>query len=114
MGKKRKEKNTETSSSNSKKKQKTVKRPDVAAKKNNDRFYQTTVIKCTMNPLCRYKVVQNEIEDCVFWMSRLQIHTSHIMNLFLLQNCGQRWAEQLCVWQMVLGGVSDARQKRDG
>jgi hypothetical protein len=42
-----------------------------------------------MNPLCRYKVVQNEIDDCVFWMSRLQIHTSHIMNLFLLQNCGR-------------------------
>jgi hypothetical protein len=84
MGKKRKDKDTETSP-----KQKTVKRPDVAAKKNNNRFYQTTVIKCTLSPFCRYKVVQNEIEDCVFWMSRLQIHTSHLMNLFLLQNHGR-------------------------
>lgn len=88
MGKKRK-KDTETSSSSSKKKKPATKRPDVAAKKANNRFYQTTVIKCTLNPFCRYKVVQNEIEDCVFWMSRLQIHTSHIMNLFLLQNRGR-------------------------
>ena len=88
MGKKRKN-DTETSSSSSKKKKQTTKRPDVAAKKANNRFYQTTVIKCTLNPFCRYKVVQKEIEDCVFWMSRLQIHTSHIMNLFLLQNRGR-------------------------
>lgn len=69
-------------------KKKKFTRLDVAIKKDKDRFFNKTVVKCTLQPFCKFKVVQREIEECVFYLSRLQIHAHHVMHLLLLRNGG--------------------------
>ena len=56
--------------------------------KADDRFYHKRTIKCTLGTFCRYKVVQREIEECVFWMSRLQIHSHHVLSMWLTRHGG--------------------------
>lgn len=70
----------------SKKKQR---RPDVAQRIADRRYFNTQTIKCTINPFCKYAVVREEIEECVYWASRLQIHTHHVMNLLVLKHNGR-------------------------
>jgi len=64
------------------------KRPDVSRKKQEEKYYNRSVIKCTLGPLCNFAVVRKEIEETVFWMSRLQIHTHHLMTLYLSESKG--------------------------
>jgi hypothetical protein len=54
-----------------------------------NRAYDRYVIKCTLSPLCKYAVVREEIEDAVFWLSKIQIHAHHVMTMHLLQNKGK-------------------------
>jgi hypothetical protein len=68
---------------------KKFKRVDVAKKKADDRFYGTHTIKCTLGRFCKYKTIQREIEECVYWLSRLQIHSHHVMSLWLQRNAGR-------------------------
>lgn len=83
MGKKKRKRSSKTPLRSKK-----FKRVDVAAKKSEDRFYRTYSIKCTLGRFCKYKTVQKEIEECVYWMSRLQIHSHHVMTLWLVRNRG--------------------------
>jgi hypothetical protein len=64
-------------------------RLDVALKKKEDKYYHRHVIKCTLGPFCKYAVIRKEIEDAVFWISRLQIHTHHLMTLYLSEKQGK-------------------------
>ncbi len=53
-----------------------------------DRYYNRHVIKCTLGPLCKFQIVRDEIEQAVYWLSRLQIHAHHVMTLFVVRNNG--------------------------
>ena len=68
---------------------KKFKRMDVAKKKSDNRFYNTHSIKCTLGRFCKYKTIQREIEECVYWLSRLQIHSHHVMSLWLARTKGR-------------------------
>lgn len=85
MGKKKRKRTSSKGLLQSKK----FKRVDVAVKKSDDRFYSTHTIKCTLGRFCKYKTVQKEIEECVYWLSRLQIHSHHVMSLWLARNAGR-------------------------
>lgn len=63
-------------------------RPDVSTKKNEEKYFDRHVIKCTLAPLCKFSVVKEEIEDTVYWMSRLQIHVHQFMAMYLLESKG--------------------------
>ena len=65
------------------------KKPGRALTIQENRAYDRYVIKCTLSPLCKYAVVREEIEDAVFWLSKLQIHAHHVMTMHLLQNKGK-------------------------
>lgn len=64
------------------------KRPDVSKKKQEAKFYDNHVIKCTLGTFSKFQVVTDEIQSCVYWMSRLMVHTSHVMTLMLLDKNG--------------------------
>jgi len=63
-------------------------RLDVAKKKFDERFFERHVVKCTLGAFSKYVVVTDEIRDCVYWMSRLMVHASHVMSLLVLENNG--------------------------
>jgi hypothetical protein len=84
MGKKKRKRTSETFPQTKK-----FKRVDVAKKKSDDRFYATHTIKCTLGRFCKYKTVQRQLEECVYWLSRLQIHSHHVMSLWLVRNKGR-------------------------
>ena len=65
------------------------KRPDVSKKKSDDRFFDRSVVKCTLGTFSKFEVVTREIRECVYWMSRLMVHTSHVMTLLVLENDGR-------------------------
>ena len=64
------------------------KRPDVTVRKQQGKYYGHHVVKCTLAPFSRYKVVTDEVRDCVYWMSRLVVHTSHVVTTMVVQNGG--------------------------
>lgn len=68
---------------------KKAKRPDRAKKLAENKYLDTTTIKCTMGPFCRYKVVRDEIDQAVYWMSKLYYHSHHVMALYLLETGGE-------------------------
>jgi hypothetical protein len=41
-----------------------------------------------MGPFCRFKVVRDEIDETVYWMSKLYYHAHHVMTLYLLGTGG--------------------------
>jgi hypothetical protein len=64
------------------------KRPDVRKKNQQKKFFDRLVIKCTLGAFSRDKVVTDEINSCVYWMSRLMVHASHVMTFLVLKNKG--------------------------
>jgi hypothetical protein len=64
------------------------KRPDISKKKQEEKYFDRHVIKCTLGPFSKFKVVTDEIQSCVYWMSRLMVHTSHVMTLLVLDKNG--------------------------
>jgi hypothetical protein len=53
-----------------------------------NKYLDLTTIKCTIGPFCRYKVVRDEINQTVYWMSKLNYHSHHVMTLHLLESKG--------------------------
>lgn len=52
------------------------------------KYLNQTTIKCTLGPFCRFKVVRDEIDETVYWMSKLYYHSHHVMTYFLLGTKG--------------------------
>ena len=53
-----------------------------------NKYLDKTTIKCTIGPFCRFKVIRDEINETVYWMSKLYYHSHHIMTLYLLRKQG--------------------------
>ena len=66
-----------------------IRRKDVSRKMAEAKNYDQRNIKCTLEPFCKYKTVKREIEECVLWMSRLQIHAHHVMGMWLTRHEGR-------------------------
>jgi len=64
------------------------KNPRRAARVLSDSYFNTTVIKCTFNPLTRFAVVANEVRGCVETMAMVFYHTHLAMLLLLSRNKG--------------------------
>ena len=64
------------------------KRPDVSKKKQEEKFFDRHVVKCTLQPFSKFQVVTDEIVQCVHWMSRLMVHTSHVMTMMIVEKQG--------------------------
>ena len=54
-----------------------------------DSYFNTTVIKCTFNPLARFAVVANEVRGCVETLAVVFYHTHLAMLLLLSRNKGR-------------------------
>ena len=54
-----------------------------------DSYFNTTVIKCTFNPLARFDVVANEVRGCVETLAVVFYHTHLAMLLLLSRNKGR-------------------------
>ncbi len=65
------------------------KNPKRAARVLADSYFNTTVIKCTLNPLTRFAVVANEVRECVETMAVVFYHTHLAMLLLLARNEGR-------------------------
>lgn len=52
-------------------------------------YFNTTVIKCTLNPLTKFAVVANEVRTCVETMAVVFFHTHLAMLLLLARNQGK-------------------------
>ena len=64
------------------------KRQDVSDKKREDKFFDRHVVKCTIGPFSKFKVVTDELISCVHWMSRIMVHTSHVVTLMIVERQG--------------------------
>ena len=64
------------------------KRPDASNKKQEEKFFDRHVVKCTLQPFSKFQVVTDEIVQCVHWMSRLMVHTSHVMTMMIVEKQG--------------------------
>ena len=64
------------------------KRPDISNKKQEEEFFDRHVVKCTLQPFSKFQVVTDEIVQCVHWMSRLMVHTSHVMSMMIVEKQG--------------------------
>jgi len=53
-----------------------------------NKYLDKSTIKCTIGPFCRFKVIRDEIEETVYWMSKLYYHAHHVMTLYLLGTGG--------------------------
>ena len=65
------------------------KNPRRAARVLSDSYFNTTVIKCTFNPLARFPVVANEVRGCVETFAVVFYHTHLAMLLLLSRNKGR-------------------------
>ena len=65
------------------------KNPRRAARVLSDSYFNTTVIKCTFNPLARFPVVANEVRGCVETLAVVFYHTHLAMLLLLSRNKGR-------------------------
>ena len=54
-----------------------------------DSYFNTTVIKCTFNPLAKFDVVANEVRGCVETLAVVFYHTHLAMLLLLSRNKGR-------------------------
>ena len=54
-----------------------------------DSYFNTTVVKCTLNPLMKFAVVANEVRECVETMAVVFFHTHLAMLLLLARNQGR-------------------------
>ena len=54
-----------------------------------DSYFNTTVIKCTFNPLAKFPVVANEVRGCVETLAVVFYHTHLAMLLLLSRNKGR-------------------------
>ena len=54
-----------------------------------DSYFNTTVIKCTFNPLAKFAVVANEVRGCVETLAVVFYHTHLAMLLLLSRNKGR-------------------------
>ena len=81
-GKKRKVASIEEASRSSRK------NPRRAARVLSDSYFNTTVIKCTFNPLARFDVVADEVRGCVETLAVVFYHT-HLAMLLLSRNQGR-------------------------
>lgn len=64
------------------------KRQDVSDKKREEKFFDRHVVKCTIGPFSKFKVVTDELISCVYWMSRIMVHTSHVVTLMIVERQG--------------------------
>ena len=64
------------------------KNPRRAARVLSDSYFNTTVIKCTFNPLAKFAVVANEVRGCVETLAVVFYHT-HLAMLLLSRNQGR-------------------------
>ena len=65
------------------------KNPRRAARVLSDSYFNTTVIKCTFNPLAKFPVVANEVRGCVETLAVVFYHTHLAMLLLLSRNKGR-------------------------
>ena len=65
------------------------KNPRRAARVLSDSYFNTTVIKCTFNPLAKFDVVANEVRGCVETLAVVFYHTHLAMLLLLSRNKGR-------------------------
>ena len=65
------------------------KNPRRAARVLSDSYFNTTVIKCTFNPLAKFPVVANEVRGCVETFAVVFYHTHLAMLLLLSRNKGR-------------------------
>ena len=65
------------------------KNPRRAARVLSDSYFNTTVIKCTFNPLARFPVVADEVRGCVETLAVVFYHTHLAMLLLLSRNKGR-------------------------
>ena len=65
------------------------KNPRRAARVLSDSYFNTTVIKCTFNPLAKFAVVANEVRGCVETFAVVFYHTHLAMLLLLSRNKGR-------------------------
>ena len=65
------------------------KNPRRAARVLSDSYFNTTVIKCTFNPLAKFAVVANEVRGCVETLAVVFYHTHLAMLLLLSRNKGR-------------------------
>ena len=65
------------------------KNPRRAARVLSDSYFNTTVIKCTFNPLAKFPVVADEVRGCVETLAVVFYHTHLAMLLLLSRNQGR-------------------------
>jgi hypothetical protein len=81
-----------TSLSTTEKKTK-ISRNDRKEKIANDAFWTLKSVKCTLNPFCSNDRIKNAVKECVYWLSKLTVHSHHVMTLLLVHKKGDVTAD---------------------
>ena len=56
-------------------------------------FWNLKSVKCTLNPFCSDDLLKESLKKCVHWLSKLTVHSHHVMTLLLAQKHGDVTAD---------------------
>ena len=56
-------------------------------------FWNLKSVKCTLNPFCSDDLIKESLRNCVYWLSKLTVHSHHVMTLLLAYKNGDVTAD---------------------